>query len=208
MTTKNLNLSVSNKRHYVFILQIIFVVLLLVIWLSNESIRQNKSLWILFFYNFPSEFLIALVPHEPVIFYFGEFYHPLIVSMVAISGTVIAEVLNYILFQYISEMNSIEKIHENKLTIRLVKLFNKAPFPALLIAGFTPVPFYPFRFLVVLAHYPLAKYALAVFLSRAPRFYILALLGHKIQISTQIFILIFVIIAAFSYLPMLWRRYK
>jgi ribonucleoside-triphosphate reductase len=63
------------------------------------------------------------------------------------------------------------------------------PFLALWIAGFTPVPFYPFRFLVVLARYPLWKYALAVATSRAPRFYLLALAGKLMKIPGYALIL-------------------
>jgi ribonucleoside-triphosphate reductase len=74
-------------------------------------------------------------------------------------------------------------------------LFNKAPFVALLVAGFTPVPFYPFRFLVVLARYPLPKYVLAIFLSRTPRFYLLALLGHIFKIPDYLFPVIFIALA-------------
>ncbi len=205
---KNTNSSVSNKKYYFFIFQIFFILALLVIWISSESIRQNKSLWILFLYSLPSQFLIALVPHEPVVFYFGEFYHPLTVSMVAIAGTVLTEILNYSLFKYITEIKSIERIQKNKFTTKLVNLFNKAPFLALIVAGLTPIPFYPFRFLVVLARYPIVKYILAVFLSRMPRFYILAALGSEIHISTHMFIIIFIIFIILSYLSILRHQFK
>ncbi|MEJ2628052.1 MAG: ribonucleoside triphosphate reductase, partial [bacterium] len=90
----NKHSSKFNKKYYLFIFQALFVATLIVIWISSESIRQNKSLWILFLYSFPSEFLIALVPHEPVLIYFGEFYHPLIVALIAVSSTVLTEILN------------------------------------------------------------------------------------------------------------------
>jgi hypothetical protein len=85
----------TKANYLVFAAPILFVLTLLIIWISSDTIRQDKSLWVLFFYSFPSEFLIALVPHEPVILYFGEFYDPLVVSIVAVAGTVITEVLNY-----------------------------------------------------------------------------------------------------------------
>ena len=44
---------------------------LLVVWLSSESVRASKHLAVLFFYSFPSEFLVGLIPHEPALIFFG-----------------------------------------------------------------------------------------------------------------------------------------
>jgi membrane protein YqaA with SNARE-associated domain len=193
----------SRTRTIVFILEIGLILAILIAWLSSESIRQSKSLWILFFYNFPSQFLIAIVPHEPVFLYFSKFYSPLSVTFVAIVGTSLAEVLNYSVFKYVGDLKPVKNAHYSKAVNKLIKLFNKAPFAALLVAGFTPVPFYPFRFLVVLARYPLIKYILAVFLSRTPRFYLLALLGYTIKIPDYLLPIIFIILTIpFSY-PMI-----
>lgn len=202
------NSSESKNKFFFIVLEVVFIIALLVIWISSESIRHNKSLWILFLYSMPSEFIIPLVPHEPVILYFGKYYHPLTVSLVAIAGTVITEMLNYSLFTYVTEIKSLEKIKKNKFTTKLVDLFNKAPFTALIIAGFTPVPFHPFRFLVVFADYPLIKYSLAVFISRTPRFFILALLGHEIHLTTWMLIVIFIIFLILSYLSVLGKQIK
>jgi len=195
--------AISRTRTIVFILEIGLILALLIAWLSSESIRQSKNLWILFFYNFPSQFLIAIVPHEPVFLYFSKFYSPLSVTCVAIVGTSLAEVLNYSIFKYVGDLKPVKNVHYSKAVKKLITLFNKAPFVALLVAGFTPVPFYPFRFLVVLARYPLLKYILAVFLSRTPRFYLLALFGHTFKIPDYLLPVIFIILTIpFSY-PMI-----
>jgi len=70
------------------------------------------------------------------------------------------------------------------------------------------VPFYPFRFLVVMAHYPIWKYLLAVFLSRTPRFYVLALIGHAIKIPDYLIIAIFIILIISVNVPILRRFLK
>lgn len=190
-------------RTLIFILEISLILILLAVWLSSQTIRQSKDLWILFFYSFPSQFLIAIVPHEPVFLYFSKFYSPLSVTLVAIAGTMLAEVLNYSVFKYVGDLKPLQSVHYSTWVKKLIKLFNTAPFSALLVAGFTPVPFYPFRFLVVLARYPLLKYILAVFLSRTPRFYLLALFGHAIKIPDYILPVIFIILTIpFSY-PMI-----
>jgi len=193
----------SRTRTIIFILEIGLILAILIAWLSSESIRQSKSLWILFFYNFPSQFLIAIVPHEPVFLYFSKFYSPLSVTFIAIVGTSLAEVLNYSVFKYVGDLKPVKNVHTSKIVNKLIVLFNKAPFAALLIAGFTPVPFYPFRFLVVLARYPLFKYILAIFLSRTPRFYLLALFGHTIKIPDYLLPIIFIILTIPFSFPMI-----
>lgn len=207
-SSQSSGLSKSIFKRVIIFCQVLFILLLLIIWLSFDNIRQDKSLWVLFFYNFPSEFVIAIVPHEPVIYYFGQYYHPFIVSIVTILGTLITEAFNYIIIGYFFGFHFMEKIQQNKITTKLIDLFSKAPFLALITAGFTPIPFYPFRILVVLAHYPLYKYMLALFLSRTPRFYILATLGQEIKISDSLLIILFIVITLIIYIPLFKNRFK
>lgn len=183
----------SKARILIFGLEFAFVIGLLILWISSPKIRESKNLWILFFYNFPSQFSFATVPHEPVFLFFSKFYAPWIVTLISAVGTVLAEVVNYTVIKFIGDLSPVQKISRGKTVVNLIQMFNRAPFAALLIAGFTPIPFYPFRFLVVLAHYPIAKYLLAVFLSRTPRFYIYAVLGHAIKIPDYLLAIFFVI---------------
>ena len=180
----------SKIRTLLFILEVCLVISLLIIWFSSDSIRNSKYLWGFLFYSFPSNFLIAVVPHEPVILYFGEFYSPLIVAFVAVAGTLPTEAINYTVFRYVADLRAFKRIRQSK----VVELFKRKPFIALLIAGFTPLPFYPFRFLVVLAHYPIWKYLLAVFLSRTPRYFIIAYVGFAFKIPSYLLIAIFVVL--------------
>jgi len=177
-----------------FALQISFVLALLIVWATSKGLQESKSLWVLFFYSFPSEFLIATVPHEPVLLYFGKFYNPLTVALVAIPSTLITEILNYSTFKYITDLKIFTKLRGKKALQKMVQFFNKAPFLTLWVVGITPIPFYPLRFLVVLAKYPLPWYILAVFLSRFPRFIILAYVGYKIKFPDYILFAIFVIL--------------
>lgn len=198
----------SKIRILIFIFQIALVMALLVLWLCSKSIQESKSLWVLFFYSLPSEFLIAIAPHEPVLVYFGKFYPPLTVALVAIAGTLIAETLNYSVFKFVTDTGTFNKIRNRKTVTKIVELFNKAPFIALIVAGFTPVPFYPFRFLAVLAHFPLTKYILAIFLARTPRFYLLALIGYVIKIPDYLLLLLFIVLAVTPYVPFLRKLLK
>lgn len=192
----------------VFALEIVFILTLLIWWLSSDSIRQNKSLWVLFFYAFPAEFLIATVPHEPILLYFGKFYSPLTVALISVAGTLLTEVLNYTCFKYVMDLRVFQKMLQSKAVRKTVTLFNRAPFAALWVAGATPIPFYPFRFLVVLAKYPLAKYLLAVLTSRAPRMYLIALAGKAINIPDSLLVAIFVVLIVAANIPILQKVWQ
>lgn len=198
----------SHLKLLIFVGEIALFTALLVWWLTSPSIRQSKNLWVLFFYSFPAEFLIALVPHEPMILYFGKFYPPLTVALVGFLGTVITEALNYSVFKFVSDLTLFKKVHQKKTVTKIVNLFKRAPFAAIWVAGFTPVPFYPIRFLVVLSRYSIWKYLLGVSLSRTPRFFILAYVGHKINIPDYLLVLLFVVLIASIYLPSLVKYIK
>ena len=184
----------SRPRKILIILEVAMILVFLVIWLTSESLQRSKSLVVLFFYSFPSEFLIGLVPHEPVLLYFGRFYHPFTVALVSVIGTVCAEALNYSVFSFGNDLSFFERMRRKKVVNTIVELFKKAPFTAILIAGFTPVPFFPIRFLVVMGRYPKVKYLAGVFLSRAPRFYILAQIGHTFKIPGVALLALFIVL--------------
>lgn len=190
----------------IFFLEISLIAGLLVLWFCIGDLRTSKNLWVLFFYSFPAEFLIAIVPHEPMLLYFGKFYSPFTVGLVAAASTLLTEALNYSTFKYVADLKAFEKVQSNRLLVKLIDLFKKAPFIALWVAGFTPVPFYPFRFMVVMARYPLWKYLLATFLSRTPRFFILAYVGHSIRLSDSVLIVLFAAMLIAIYLPLLKQR--
>ena len=202
---------ITGRRKLFFAIEIAIILLLLGIWLSSASIRQSKHLIVLFLYSFPCQFLIAVVPHEPVFLYFSKFYAPITVTLVSVAGTVLTELLNYSTFQFITDLKSFSRIKKSGFVGKLINIFERAPFLSIWVAGFTPVPFYPFRFLVVLAKYPIWKYLLAVFTSRAPRFFLLALLGHAFKIPDLWLAILFALLIIIANVPLgkkLWQKLK
>jgi len=198
----------SRVRTVIFILEVSLVAGLLIWWISSDSAKVSRNLWVLFFYCFPAEFIVASVPHEPVLLYFGKFTSPLTVALVSIAGTALTEIINYTVFKYVADLKLFQKMLQSKFVQKSVSLFNKAPFAALLFAGFTPLPFYPFRFLVVIAHYPLTKYILAVALSRTPRFYLYALLGKVVKIPDYLLVVLLVFLILVANIPILRNVFK
>lgn len=195
-------------RTILIIVQVAFVAALLGLWIAAPALRQSKSLWVLFLYCFPAEFLIATVPHEPVLLFFSKFYGPLTIALISIAGTALTEVINYSVFKYVADLKFLRKMLQSRGIQKLVVWFKKAPFLSLWVAGITPIPFYPFRFLVVLARYPLWKYVLAVITSRLPRFYILGLAGAAIKLSDTLLVLLMVALLSVGVAPILGKLLK
>lgn len=198
----------SRLKAIIVAVEICFVLTLLGLWLSVPGLQESKSLWVLFLYNFPSQFLVAVVPHEPVYFYFSKFYSPLAVTAVALAGTMITEYINYSVFQYFLDFKLLKKAMGNRYVQKLISLFNKAPFSALSIAAVSPIPFYPFRFLAVMSHYPLAKYLLAVFCARSIRFYLFAIFGAALNLSDGLLLAFFGVLILITALQFLHSALK
>lgn len=174
---RNQETATSRKRWILILSEAGLVVGLLLAWFLMEGIQESTSLGVLFFYSFPSEFLVGLIPHEPVLIYYGTHHAPLVVAVVAGVSTVMAEGLNYHFFGLFYSMPTLRGALEKEAVKKIADFFNKAPFFAILFCGFSPVPIFPVRFLVVITEYPVWKYLMGVLISRTPRFYLLALLG-------------------------------
>ncbi len=195
-------------RTAVIIFEAVFIAGLLVWWLGSAAVRQSRSLWVLFLYCFPSEFLIATVPHEPVLLYFAKFHPPLTVAWISAAGTVLTEIMNCTVFKVVTDLRFFQKILASRGIQRAVRLFNKAPFAALWVAGVLPIPFYPFRFLVICARYPVSKYILAVVTSRFPRFFLIALMAKAVRLPDSVILLITAILLIAANLPIIGRLFK
>jgi membrane protein YqaA with SNARE-associated domain len=200
--------SAPRKRVILILSETAAVLALLLVWILSEGVRQSTSLWVLFLYSFPSEFLVGLVPHEPVLLYYGLHHPAWVVALVAVVSTVMAEGMNYSLFDLFYGVPALQEASEKGAVRKITDLFGRAPFTAILIAGFTPVPFFPVRFLVVMTAYPVWKYLLGVFLSRAPRFYLLAFFGGVLDIPGSILAVLFAAMLAAVNLPALFKLFS
>ena len=200
--------SLPRIKILIFIFQIFFVMAIFVIWFSSESLRESKNLWILLLCAFPSNFLIGIVPYEPVIIYFAKYYSPFYVVFVSVASILLVEGINYSILRFISNAKFMVKIRHRHFINRIIRLFHGAPFIALFIAGFLPIPFYPFRLIAILSRYPFIKYLLTVLLSRIPRIYLFVLLSNFINIPDYIIFSFFIAIIIISYISILINSLK
>jgi MoaA/NifB/PqqE/SkfB family radical SAM enzyme/membrane protein YqaA with SNARE-associated domain len=151
------------------------------VWMMTTKPREVPYLTV-FFYSIPSNMGISFFPHEPVIFWYARFLNLLSLSAVAAAGTLVAAFLDYRFFSKVLNLQYSTKYKSTNLYRRSYYWFYKMPFISLVVAGFTPIPFYPFKFMAYASKYPLRKYLLAVAVGRFPKYYLLALAGQAFQV--------------------------
>lgn len=174
------------------------------LWITLYFYPQYNELWVLFLYTIPAEFLIAIVPQEPMVIYFGKLYHPFTVTWVTLIGTVLTEYLNYMLVTLFFKIPRLDDLKKRKTFQKAIHYFLLVPFVSLVIAAITPVPFYPFRIIAAVSRYSVKKYLLAIILGRTPRFYTLAYFGHIVVLPNKIIALLFVFL--FTLIVISWFR--
>lgn len=192
----------QRTRTIIFVGELVFVAALFVIYFSSQSLQSSRHLWVLFLYSIPGNFLIDVIPYDPAIILFARFHEPLIIALVGVAGILASETINYTCFEYIVDRKFFDKILEHKFIVKITRLFNKAPFRTMVIVAFTPIPIYPFRFLVVMARFPLLKYLLALLVGRLPRLYLMALFGHLVALPGYVYLIIFIVLSLFMYVPL------
>jgi membrane protein YqaA with SNARE-associated domain len=157
---------------------------------------ESDSYLYLGFYSIPSNTAISLFPHEPVLIYFGKVGNLWLTAIWASAGTLVAGVMDYLVFVPVLNHENISGYKKKKFYRKMVGWFMKWPFATLVFAGFTPVPFFPFKFLCFSISYPLWKFLSAVMVSRFPRYLLYAWIGATIPIPNWVLIASVVVIFA------------
>lgn len=142
----------------------------------------------IFFYSIPSNTGITLFPHEPLLVWYGKFIDLWSMALVATLGTVAAAFLDYMFFAPVLNLEYSAKFKSRESYKKAHRWFFKSPFWTIVAAGFTPVPFYPFKFMVYSTKYPLWRFLLAVVIGRLPRYYLLGKAGQYFQIPDWLII--------------------
>lgn len=148
----------------------------------------------LFAYAFLSNVALALVPHEPVVVWYGAQVGVWTTATVATAGTVLASWVDHRLFvPLITRATQGRELP--RLAGVLMRLFSHAPFAVITVSGLTPLPFFPFKALAFAARYPVGRYLTAVALGRMPRYLVLAWLGVAIQVPAWALAVLFALLA-------------
>ena len=160
-------------------------------------------------YSIPSHMLISPFPHEPALLYTAKFYSPAVIMIAGTIGCCIAGVFDYWLLIPLMNHEVVRPKFENKpLFKKALAFFQKSPFWLLVIAAYSPVPFYPFKFLSIAGKYPMRKYQAALIVGRAPRYFTLALLGFVLQPPTWMLVALFAVLILIPVANKLYGRIK
>jgi len=147
---------------------------------------SSESYIYLAFYAIPANAAISVFPHEPVLIYFGQFANLWLAALAATVGTIAAGYLDHTVFVPVLNHKTLVSYKDRVLYRRAIDYFLRYPFATLIVAGFTPIPFFPFKFLSFSIHYPLRKYLAALVIARYPRYFLLPLLGKVVHIPNWI----------------------
>ncbi len=157
----------------------------------------------LFAYAFVSNVALAVVPHEPVVIWYGARLGIWTTALVATAGTVAAAWVDHRLFvPLVQRLAARRGVSGGGLS----RLFGRAPFAILALSGLTPLPFFPFKTLAFRTRYPLGPYLAAVAAGRLPRYLLLAWLGLAVHVPAWLLASLFILLMIPSLGGLLWPR--
>lgn len=120
---------------------------------------------------------------------------PLPVALVATVGTCVANLHDYYIVSGLCRLGRVQRARRSRSYARAVAWFGRWPFLALAAASFLPLSVDAVRLLAISAGYPRRAYVLATFAGRFPRYLLLAVLGHELQLSNRAIAAVLVVMA-------------
>ncbi len=200
MKNKNKKASLPVRRATIFGLVLVALGLLALYFRIYKSHLHPQL--ILFIYSIPANSAISLFSHEVALIDYGSHQPVYLSTLTATLGTIVAGFLDWHIFVPLLNWEKAAAYRRYRLYKYCIDHFKKAPFIVILVTGFTPIPFFPFKFLAFSMKYPLRKYLAALILARAPRYYLLAWLGSNLSIPGWVLITVFLAI----FIPALWEQ--
>jgi membrane protein YqaA with SNARE-associated domain len=160
----------------------------------------------LFAYAFVSNMAVAVIPHEPVVIWYGAHWGIWATAVVATAGTVVASAVDHRLFGPLVGRVSTQPALAGGMMGKIRKLFGRAPFAVIAVSGVTPLPAWPFKAAAFAERYPLGPYLAAVAAGRFPRYLLLAWLGFAISVPNWVLVALVVVMLLPSLRVWIWKR--
>jgi len=149
------------------------------------------------------------IPDFPVILNLaGSGAHPAwLIALVGGLGTCVAGLIDYWVVTQFRRLKSIERLLEHRRYRIAEHYFRKVAFLSIVASGFLVfIPFDPFKLLAATARYDKYKYVAAIFIGRAPRYYLTAVLGEAVRFHPALLGATFLILLAIPIAQYLHRR--
>lgn len=147
----------------------------------------------LFGYAFLSNVALAVLPHEPVVIWYGARHGVWPTAFVATAGTVVAALFDHRLLVPLIERAAARRAPAQGASLP-ERFFRRFPFAVIALSGLTPLPFFPFKALAFATGYPLGKYAGAVATRSLPRYALLAWLGASARLPVGLYVALFTLL--------------
>jgi membrane protein YqaA with SNARE-associated domain len=163
-----------------------------------------SAVW-LFGYAFLSNVALAVVPHEPVVIWYGARHGVWPTALIATAGTVVAALVDHRLLVPLIERAVARRVPSPGASLP-GRVFRRFPFAVIALSGLTPLPFFPFKALAFATGYPRGKYAGAVAARSLPRYALLAWLGASVRLPVWLYVALFALLLVPSLRIVVWPR--
>ncbi len=152
-------------------------------WLFPQSEELAVFAWLMFLTSGPTSTFLPSAS-EPILMAFGKLYSPLVLALIGVTAIALVEWLNYRVFGTVLLARRAEKVRTARITRWLMRWFGVLPFPTVVFAAFTPVPFWLARCCAVIARYPMPRFILATAIGRFPRVWLIATVGSVLPVTS------------------------
>jgi uncharacterized membrane protein YdjX (TVP38/TMEM64 family) len=157
-------------------------------------------------YTVVSNIYISVLPHEPVLIFYGKAMGPFWAMVGATVGAFVSGIIDHETLTRVLNIQKVRGLYENRRIYQVsARWYAKRPFLTIVVAALTPIPFYPVKFLALSASYPLPRYLLALIVGRAPKFYLYGWLGEALDIPNWVIVGAFVALVAPGVVIKLWQ---
>lgn len=127
----------------------------------------------------------------PLLLQYGKFHSPWLVAVLGGAASAAGGAIQILLLRWAldSKLPLLQRIAPAREKVEAaLRSYPSASFLAILVARATPLPDAPLKLVVASIHYPLALYALAVYLGALPYYFALALVGRAVKIPTWLIV--------------------
>ncbi len=148
-------------------------------WIIITFPGRAFDLWFYFAYMTVACTFIPLQT-PPLAMAYGQRFSPSLAAALGGFGSCISGLIDYVVVTFVFRYERIARIKATRTYRYVERIFEKHPFIVLVIAAFTPIPFEPVRVLACATGYNRVKFVLAIFVGRAPRYFLLGLLQRDL----------------------------
>ena len=140
---------------------------------------------------------ICMIPHEPLLLYYGKTCGYWSASIAAGYGAFAAGVIDYETLRPFFTRERVRKLYAGRKLYQVgVRWFNKKPFMVIFLAALTPAPMYPFKFLAISSGYSKYRYLLSFTLGRSPRYLLYTWVADRWDIPNWVIAALVLVTAA------------